>query len=105
MSIDANEVRRVARLAELAVTEDELPALAAQMNRIVGYVAQLEDLNDDGAGALRSGPPALRLREDVVAPWPMMRGPEANAPEFRDGFFLVPRRDTGGGDDAAGDGA
>lgn len=97
MTIGADEVRHIARLAEIAVADDELPVLAKQLDSIVAYVAQLDRLpTDDDAGPIHAGPDELRLREDVVNPWPMIGGPLAMAPETGEGFFLVPRRDTGG---------
>lgn len=97
MSIGAEEVRHIARLAEIAVSEAELPRLVSQLNRIVEYVAQLERLGASAPGdGFQPGPPAVRLREDVVAPWPMLWGPEPMAPEMAEHLFLVPRRDTGG---------
>ncbi|HEX6615734.1 MAG TPA: Asp-tRNA(Asn)/Glu-tRNA(Gln) amidotransferase subunit GatC [Gemmatimonadales bacterium] len=92
MSIGRDEVLHVARLAELAVDEADLDRLVEQLNRIVDYVAQLESAPADaGAERLLPGPPAARLREDVPGPVPLARPPAAFAPEFAEGFFLVPR--------------
>ncbi|MBA3521038.1 MAG: Asp-tRNA(Asn)/Glu-tRNA(Gln) amidotransferase subunit GatC [Gemmatimonadales bacterium] len=92
MSIGRDEVLRVARLAELAVREGELDRLVEQMNRIVGYVAQLDQVPADRmADAFLPGPPAALLREDVPNPVPLARAPAELAPEFAEGFFLVPR--------------
>ncbi|HET8650137.1 MAG TPA: Asp-tRNA(Asn)/Glu-tRNA(Gln) amidotransferase subunit GatC [Gemmatimonadales bacterium] len=96
MTIGADQVRHIARLAEIAVADDELPVLAKQLDRIVGYVAQLDRLPaDEDAAPFNAGPESLRLRADQVNPWPMIGGPMAMAPESADGFFLVPRRGTG----------
>lgn len=92
MSVSAKEVAQVARLAELAVDDAELPALTTQMDRIVSFVAQLGELEDlADAGTFQAGPPCTPLREDVVDPAPLARPPAALAPEFVDGFFVVPR--------------
>ena len=92
MSIGRDEVLHVARLAELGVGEADLDRLVEQLNRIVDYVAQLESAPADaGAERLLPGPPAARLREDVPGPVPLARPPAAFAPEFAEGFFLVPR--------------
>ena len=92
MSIGRNEVLHVARLAELAVGEGELDRLVDQMNRIVDYVAQLDQVPVDSmADPFLPGPASAALREDVPDPVPLARLPAEFAPEFRDGFFLVPR--------------
>jgi aspartyl-tRNA(Asn)/glutamyl-tRNA(Gln) amidotransferase subunit C len=92
MSIGRSEVLHVARLAELAVREGELDRLVDQMNRIVDYVARLDQVPADHmAEPFRPGPAAAELREDIPRPVPLARSPAEFAPEFRDGFFLVPR--------------
>jgi aspartyl-tRNA(Asn)/glutamyl-tRNA(Gln) amidotransferase subunit C len=92
MSIGRDEVMHVARLAELAVPEGELDRLVEQLNRIVDYVAQLDRIPGDRAAApFLPGPRSVELREDVPGPVPLVRPPAELAPEFADGFFLVPR--------------
>jgi len=92
MSIGRSEVLHVARLAKLAVREEELDRLVDQLNRIVDYVAQLDAVPTDRMTApFLPGPQALDLREDVPGPVPLARPPAEIAPEFADGFFLVPR--------------
>jgi aspartyl-tRNA(Asn)/glutamyl-tRNA(Gln) amidotransferase subunit C len=92
MSIGRDEVLHVARLAELAVREEELNRLVDQLNRIVDYVAQLDEVPADRMAApFLPGPQALKLREDVPGSVPLARPPADFAPEFSDGFFLVPR--------------
>jgi aspartyl-tRNA(Asn)/glutamyl-tRNA(Gln) amidotransferase subunit C len=92
MTIGASEVRHVARLAELAVAEEDLPLLATQLEAIVEFVAQLAEVPlPDGVGTVAVGPEQVTLRDDVVAPIPMVRGPEAMAPAFVEGFFVVPK--------------
>ena len=92
MSVSAKDVAHVAALAELAVAEAELPALTAQLNRIVGFVAQLAELGEPGVTeAYVAGPEAARLRADEVRPAALAPPPAAIAPEFVDGFFVVPK--------------
>jgi aspartyl-tRNA(Asn)/glutamyl-tRNA(Gln) amidotransferase subunit C len=92
MSIGRDEVLHVAKLAELAVREGELDRLVEQMNRIVDYVAQLDQVPaDQVAGSFLAGPPSVALREDVEGAMPLARPPAELSPEFADGFFLVPR--------------
>jgi aspartyl-tRNA(Asn)/glutamyl-tRNA(Gln) amidotransferase subunit C len=92
MSIGLDEVLHVAKLAELAVKESEFRRLVEQMNRIVDYVAQLNQVPADRAvEPFLAGPPSVGFREDVEGPMPLARPPAAMAPEFAQGFFLVPR--------------
>jgi aspartyl-tRNA(Asn)/glutamyl-tRNA(Gln) amidotransferase subunit C len=92
VSIGRDEVLHVARLAELAVGEDEVERLVQQMNRIMEYVAQLDQVSsDDQAAPFLPGPAQVPLRADTPGPVPLARPPAAMAPEFADGFFLVPR--------------
>jgi aspartyl-tRNA(Asn)/glutamyl-tRNA(Gln) amidotransferase subunit C len=92
MTIGRDEVLHVAKLAELAVPDAELGRLVDQINRIVGYVAQLNQVPGDGmAEPFIPGPPTVALREDVQGAVPLARPPGAMAPEYREGFFLVPR--------------
>jgi aspartyl-tRNA(Asn)/glutamyl-tRNA(Gln) amidotransferase subunit C len=92
MSIGRDEVLHVAKLAELAVRDEELNRLVDQLNRIVDYVAQLNQVPGDRiAEAFIPGPQSVSLRDDVINPVPLARPPAAIAPEFKDGFFLVPR--------------
>jgi aspartyl-tRNA(Asn)/glutamyl-tRNA(Gln) amidotransferase subunit C len=92
MSIGRDEVLHVAKLAELAVQDSELPRLVDQMNRIVDYVATLDEVPADRmAEPFLAGPQSVALREDVESSVPLAHRPAATAPEFANGFFLVPR--------------
>ena len=92
MSIGKDEVVHVARLAELAVSETELPKLVEQLSRIVDFVAELSQVPaDESAPPFQAGPAKTPLRDDVVAPVPLARTPADMAPEFVGGFFVVPR--------------
>jgi aspartyl-tRNA(Asn)/glutamyl-tRNA(Gln) amidotransferase subunit C len=92
MSVTAKEVDHVARLAELAVEPAELAALTEQLDRIVGFVAQLAELGDlQDAGTYIAGPEATPLRTDEVRRATLARQPAEFAPEFSEGFFIVPR--------------
>lgn len=92
MTIGRDEVLHVAKLAELAVPDADVARLVDQINRIVGYVAQLDQVPGDRmAEPFIPGPPSVALREDVPGAVPLARPPSSAAPEFREGFFLVPR--------------
>lgn len=92
MSIGRDDVLHVARLAELAVAESELPTLVQQLNRIVAFVEELNEVPaGDAAAEFVAGPDQVVLRPDVVRPVPLARTPEEMAPEFIGGFYVVPR--------------
>jgi aspartyl-tRNA(Asn)/glutamyl-tRNA(Gln) amidotransferase subunit C len=94
MSVTRDDVLRIARLAELEVEEEGLPALVDQLSRILDYVAQLSAATgSNGVKAFLPGPDAIRFRPDEVNPWPLAVGPDKLAPAFRSGFFVVPKLD------------
>ena len=99
MSIGLDEVLHVAKLAELAVKESEFRRLVEQMNRIVNYVAMLDEVPAGPDRRAVSGWTASRsrLREDVEGAVPLARPPSAMAPEFGRGVFpgAAARRDGG----------
>ncbi|HXH62774.1 MAG TPA: Asp-tRNA(Asn)/Glu-tRNA(Gln) amidotransferase subunit GatC [Gemmatimonadales bacterium] len=100
MSVTADDVRKIAQLAELDVAEEQLPELVSQMSRIVDYIAQLAQVPaSETAKPFVTGPDAIRFRADEVRPWPMAFSAKDLAPAFKNGFFLVPKLD------AFGDGA
>lgn len=92
MSIDRDAVLRVAKLAQLGVPEEDVEQLVRDIGNIVDYVSQLSDVPaGDDAPPFLPGPAQVVLRDDVVAPVPLARPPADMAPEFIDGFFVVPR--------------
>lgn len=93
-TITPDEVRRIAALANLRLAESEVPRLTAELAKIVAYVEQLNDAEVDEPG--REGEAtSLALFEDAPGPSLPVDGVAANAPEFRDGFFVVPPVLTG----------
>ena len=93
MSIRPEDVLHAAKLAEIAVTDAELSRLAAQLGRIVEYVEQLREVPEsERAEPWLGGPLQAPLRADVVSPAPLAHPVAEMAPEFVDGFFVVPRR-------------
>lgn len=94
MKITETEVRHVARLAELAVTDAQASRLAGELANIVAFVEQLNAIDDDpSAHALVVGPDHVALRDDVVAPIPLAHPITDFAPAVSQGFFVVPRLD------------
>ena len=92
MSVDSATVRRIARLARIAVTDEEVPHLQGELNAILGFVEALGDVDVAGVEPMTSVMPMkLRLRADVVTDGEIAADIVKNAPEGRDNFFLVPR--------------
>ena len=92
MSIDKDTVRKVARLARIAVTEEELEPLAGELGSILGWVEQLREVDVAGVEPMTSVTPmALKRRADEVSDGSRRDDILANAPDAREGFFVVPR--------------
>ena len=95
MSVTNDEVRKVADLARLAVAEERLPALVAELNGILRHMDVLSKVKTGGSlpaeGVGASGTP---LRSDESRPTPLERPIADFAPAMRDGFLLVPRLAT-----------
>lgn len=92
MSVDPDTVRRVARLARIAVKDEEVEPLAGELNEILGWVEQLSEVDVEGVEPMTSVTPmSLKRREDVVTDGDRQGDILANAPETREGFFAVPK--------------
>jgi aspartyl-tRNA(Asn)/glutamyl-tRNA(Gln) amidotransferase subunit C len=92
MSVDAATVRRIAHLARIAVADDEIEHLRGEINNILGFVEQLNEVNVDGVEPTASVEDMkLKMREDVVDDGGYAKRVLANAPASDDGFFQVPK--------------
>lgn len=91
MTIGPEEVQRVAGLAALEVPARDLGPLTRELGAIVEYVGQLADLGPVDPTGPVVGPVASPLRPDQVRPAALARSLSELAPEFCDGFFVVPR--------------
>lgn len=92
MSVDSATVRRVARLARLKVSEDDVPRLAEELNAILAFVEQLNEVNVDGVAPLTSVvSQAMKMRDDVVTDGAYAKAVTQNAPASEDEFFMVPK--------------
>ena len=92
MSITESEARKVAHLARIAVADEALPALAAELNGILQFMEQLNEVDVEGVEPM-TGVERMRLkrREDVVTDGNMQEAILRNAPDAREGFFAVPK--------------
>ena len=92
MSVDLAAVRRIARLARIAVSHDEAPHLQREINAILSFVEALNAVDVEGVEPMTSLiPMKLPMREDVVADGAIEQKILANAPLAEDDFFLVPK--------------
>jgi aspartyl-tRNA(Asn)/glutamyl-tRNA(Gln) amidotransferase subunit C len=92
MSLDDATVRRIARLARIRVEEADVPRLQGEMNAILGWIEQLNEVDVEGVEALAGGAQiALRMREDVVTDGGVVEAVLANAPDRVGEFFTVPK--------------
>ena len=95
MSVSIDEVKRVAALARLGLTEERAQALTRDMNTILEHMGALAKVKTDGVPEYVSGDEAgMRLRRDEGPAAPMTAAPSAFAPEMRDSLFIVPRLAT-----------
>jgi aspartyl-tRNA(Asn)/glutamyl-tRNA(Gln) amidotransferase subunit C len=92
MPVDTDTVRRVAHLARIAVAEEELAPLQGELNSILAFFAQLEEVNVDNVEPMTSVMPmALKTREDKVTDGGIADAIMQNAPARENHFFLVPK--------------
>jgi aspartyl-tRNA(Asn)/glutamyl-tRNA(Gln) amidotransferase subunit C len=92
MSVDAATVRRIAHLARIAVADDEVDHLAGEINGILAFVEQLQEVNVAGVEPMTSvAPMQMTMRKDEVTDGGDPDGVLKNAPLSQDGFFLVPK--------------
>ena len=92
MSVDSATVRRVARLARLKVDENDVPRLAGELNSILAFVEQLNEVNVEGVEPLTSVVAFdMRMRDDVVTDGGYAHDVTKNAPASEDDFFMVPK--------------
>ena len=92
MAVDIETVRRVAHLARMAVSEDEIEGLGRELNAILAFVGQLADIDVTGVEPMTSVTPmVMKMRKDEVNDGGIADAVLANAPEREDHFFVVPK--------------
>ncbi|MDR3536462.1 MAG: Asp-tRNA(Asn)/Glu-tRNA(Gln) amidotransferase subunit GatC [Acetobacteraceae bacterium] len=92
MSLDLATVRRIATLARIRVEENELAKLQGELNGILGWIEQLNEVNVEGIEPLTGGAQmALRMRDDVVTDGGYPERVLGNAPERIGDFYAVPK--------------
>jgi aspartyl-tRNA(Asn)/glutamyl-tRNA(Gln) amidotransferase subunit C len=92
MSVDIDTVRKVARLARIHEPEERLEALTGELNGILGWIEQLNEVDVEGVEPMTSAVAmTLPLRADEVTDGDITAKVTANAPRSEDGFFVVPK--------------
>ena len=92
MSIDAATVKRIGRLARIRVEENEVEKYQGELNAILGFVEQLNEVNVAGVEAMTSVTPMqLRRRDDRITDGGYPDKIVKNAPLSEDNFFMVPK--------------
>jgi aspartyl-tRNA(Asn)/glutamyl-tRNA(Gln) amidotransferase subunit C len=92
MAIDADTVRKVARLARIRVEDAALEPMARELSGIMAWIEQLGEVDTDGVEPMTSCVAcALPMREDVVTDGDKQGDVLINAPKADRGFFVVPK--------------
>jgi len=92
MSVSSQQVRHIAKLARIGMSDAEIEALVPELNNILGWVEQLGEVDTDGVEPLATVIDLkLRLRDDAVTDGNIRDEVLANAPEAQHGFFAVPK--------------
>lgn len=92
MSVDIATVKRVARLARIAVDDADAERMTGELNAILGFVEQLDEVDVSGVEPMTSVTPMeMKKRQDAVTDGGKAADIVANAPATEDNFFLVPK--------------
>ncbi|UXY15115.1 Asp-tRNA(Asn)/Glu-tRNA(Gln) amidotransferase subunit GatC [Chitiniphilus purpureus] len=92
MSLSSDDVKRIARLARIAVTDAELAATQTQLNRILHLIDQMRAVDTAGIAPMAHAQDVhLRLREDEVTAPDRREAFQAVAPAVENGLYLVPK--------------
>jgi aspartyl-tRNA(Asn)/glutamyl-tRNA(Gln) amidotransferase subunit C len=92
MSVDKDTVRRIAKLARIALDEGRVEPMAKELNGIMDWVAQLNEVDVAGVAPMTSVvEQTLKMRDDVLTEGGAAEALMANAPGGEDHFFVVPK--------------
>jgi aspartyl-tRNA(Asn)/glutamyl-tRNA(Gln) amidotransferase subunit C len=92
MSVDKETVQRVARLARIAVSDEEAESLKGELNAILGFVEQLNEVDVTGVEPMTAVVAMkMKQREDKVTDGGIADKVVANAPAGEDSYFVVPK--------------
>ena len=92
MSVDKDTVRRVAKLARIAFPEERLEPMAGELNRLLAWVEQLNEVDTSSVEPMTSVVKmSLKMRDDVVSDGGQAEAVTKNAPLGEDHYFAVPK--------------
>ena len=92
MSVDKDTVRRVAKLARIAFPEERLEPMAGELNRLLAWVEQLNEVDTSSVEPMTSVVQmSLKMRDDVVLDGGQAEAVTKNAPLGEDHYFAVPK--------------
>jgi aspartyl-tRNA(Asn)/glutamyl-tRNA(Gln) amidotransferase subunit C len=92
MAVDKDTVKRIARLARLAIEDDQLPIMEKELNALLAWVEQLQEVDVEGVEPMTSVVASrLKMRDDVVTDGGHAVDLMKNAPLSEGHFFVVPK--------------
>jgi aspartyl-tRNA(Asn)/glutamyl-tRNA(Gln) amidotransferase subunit C len=92
MSVDRATVRRIAHLARIAISEDEEARLEHELNGILDFVAQLDEIDTSAVEPMtRVAAMTMKKRKDAVTDGFCADDILKNAPKVDDHYFVVPK--------------
>ena len=92
MSVDESTVRRIAHLSRIAIGDADVPRMQGELNAILAFVEQLNEVDVSGVEPMISVTPMrLKMRTDEVTEGGDPARILGNAPASADGFFVVPK--------------
>ncbi|WP_306028416.1 Asp-tRNA(Asn)/Glu-tRNA(Gln) amidotransferase subunit GatC [Stappia sp. MMSF_3263] len=92
MSVDIDTVKRVAHLARIKVTDDEAGKMTGELNTILAFVEQLDEVDVEGVEPMTSVvKQEMKKRQDTVTDGGYPDKVTGNAPASDDNFFMVPK--------------
>jgi aspartyl-tRNA(Asn)/glutamyl-tRNA(Gln) amidotransferase subunit C len=92
MSVDSDTLRRIARLARIAVDDQQVAAMEKELNALLAWVEQLSEVDVTGVPPMTSVVAhRLKMRDDIISDGERADDILKNAPQSENGFFLVPK--------------
>jgi aspartyl-tRNA(Asn)/glutamyl-tRNA(Gln) amidotransferase subunit C len=92
MSVDRQTVRRIAKLARIALPDERVEPMMTELNGILGWIEQLQEVSIEGVEPMTSVvAQKLKMREDIVTAGGDAAAIVGNAPQAEGDFFVVPK--------------